>query len=277
VTSLIVTLTLPSTRDAGPGPGPAVSNLKVVLRSYGDDQLFGESYGEELVRVVWLHGWARTSSDFAECARELADAGVGSVALDLPGFGASPAPLVAGGAGPYAQVVARALPAIAAGPVVLVGHSFGGRVAVVVAANHPELVAAVVLTGTPLTAPARRRSPTAYRVARWLRARGVLSETTMERYRQRYGSSDYRRASGVMRDVLVASVNENYDDELTRVRAPVTMLWGELDRDVPLDVAERARTLLRVPTTLRTVAGVGHLVPTEAPAELARSVREALE
>ena len=95
----------------------------------------------------------------------------------------------------------------------------------------------------------------------------------MEAARQKYGSRDYRNATGVMRDVLVASVNESYEDELARLDVPVTLLWGEEDREVPLDVATRASALLDARRTrLQSLRGVGHLVPTEAPDELANVV-----
>jgi pimeloyl-ACP methyl ester carboxylesterase len=94
----------------------------------------------------------------------------------------------------------------------------------------------------------------------------------MESARQRYGSADYRNAQGVMRDVLVANVNESYEDELASIVAPVTLLWGERDDVTPEDVATRASTVLRATHTLVSLPGVGHLLPTEAPGDLATTV-----
>jgi len=244
-----------------------------VLRAYGDGIIFGEPYGQGPVRIIWLHGWARRGQDFAGSATELARRGVASVALDLPGFGASPPPDASGGARHYAELVTPVLKAIGEGPFVLVGHSFGGTVACVVAANHPALVRALVLTGAPLlrtTSP--RKSPQAYRTLRWLHVHGLVSDERMEAARQRYGSRDYRHATGVMREVLVASVNESYEDELARLDVPVTLLWGEEDREVPLDVATRAGVLLGTAPSLQSLHGIGHLLPTEAPGALANVV-----
>lgn len=248
-----------------------------MLRAYGDGKLFGEPYGEGPVRVVFLHGWARRGGDFAACATELAARGVASVALDLPGFGSSPDPTFAGGARHYATLVAPALEEMSSDPLVLVGHSFGGRVATVLAADHPALVRALVLTGVPLVRlGAPSKPPWRYRVTRFKYARGWVSETRMEKARQRYGSSDYRNARGVIRDVLVANVNESYEDELARVRVPVAMIWGELDREVPESVANRAMALLETTHTFRRVAGVGHFVPIEAPNEIVSAVEDLL-
>jgi len=248
-----------------------------VLRAYGDGTVFGEPFGRGPVQVIWLHGWARRGEDFAAAANELAHRGVASVALDLPGFGASPAPTSAGGARHYAELVMPALREIGDGPFVIVGHSFGGTVACVLAAQHPEVVRALILTGAPLLrSPSSRTSPISYRVQRWLHARGVVSDTRVEAARQRYGSSDYRNAAGVMRDVLVASVNESYEDELSRLDVPVTLLWGEADREVPLDVATRASALLSTTHTLQALHGIGHLLPTEAPDHLRTAVEASL-
>ena len=247
-----------------------------MLRSLGPD-LFGETHGEGPVRVVWLHGWARRGDDFAPAAEELARRGVASVAVDLPGFGASAAPARAGGARAYAELVVPSLETLVEGPVVLVGHSFGGTVATVIAANRPDLVRALVLVGAPVLRRATgSRSPLGYRLVRWARRRGLTSEARLERARQRYGSTDYKRASGVMRDVLVASVNESYEDELARISVPVTFLWGEGDIEVPVDVAVRAAERVGSDARLEVLAGVGHLVPTEAPGALAQAVEGAL-
>jgi pimeloyl-ACP methyl ester carboxylesterase len=94
----------------------------------------------------------------------------------------------------------------------------------------------------------------------------------MESARQKYGSTDYRNAQGIMRDVLVANVNESYENELATIVAPVTLLWGEQDNVTPEDVAMRASTVLRATHTLVSLPGVGHLVPTEAPGDLATTV-----
>jgi pimeloyl-ACP methyl ester carboxylesterase len=248
-----------------------------VLRAYGGGSVFGEPYGEGVPRVVWLHGWARSGRDFAESARELARSGIASVALDLPGFGASPPPVAAGGARLYAELIRPALAELADEPLLLVGHSFGGTVAVAVAAAHPELVRGLVLTGAPLIRQVGGvRPPWRYRAVRWLAAKHLVGEARLEAMRQRYGSTDYRRAAGVLRDVLVASVHESYEAELARIDVPVSMLWGALDADVPEAVARSAASLLPGPHVSHVLARVGHLVPTEAPSVLASTVREAL-
>ena len=245
-------------------PFPA-GNLNRVLQAFANGSLVGHAHGEGPVEVVWLHGWGRSGADFDASAARLGHA---SLALDLPGFGGSSAPDHAGGARLYADLIRPVLAGLGR-PVVLVGHSFGGRVATVLAATSPELVSGLVLTGAPLIRrQTASRPPLVYRVARALHRRGLLGESTMEKYRQRFGSADYRAAHGVMRDVLVASVNESYEAELDKVTCPVRLVWGSNDRDVPVSVAEAARERLGTRATVQVLNGVGHHVPLEAPDEL---------
>jgi len=242
-----------------------------VLRSFLDGAAFGASSGDGPARALLLHGWRRTHADFDVAAEGLAGAGVASVALDLPGFGATPAPPAPLGARGYADVLGPLLGDLAAqaGPVVLVGHSFGGRVATCLAARRPDDVAAMVLTGVPLVRGAlpKGRASRRYQAVRALARWHLVSEERLESARRRHGSADYRAATGVMRGVLVASINESYEAELAAVRCPVVLLWGARDTTVPVAVAEAARGILG-DATVEVLDGVGHLVPTEAPVAL---------
>jgi len=235
------------------------------LRAYGP--LFGQLHGSGPPGVVALHGWGRRGADFDRVLE-----GLDAIALDLPGFGASPAPDHPIGARSYADVTLDALAQVGSGPFTLIGHSFGGRVASVIAANRPELVRSLVLTGVPLI---RLRTPgkppLGFRLARFANRIGVFSDDRMERMRRSRGSADYRAATGVMRDVLVKVVNETYEDELGRIRCPVHLVWGDGDTEVPLAVAVRAREILEqsgTPVTLTVLPGVGHHTPLEAPGAL---------
>jgi pimeloyl-ACP methyl ester carboxylesterase len=261
-------------------PGrPAVAS-SVMLRSLAGGVLFGEVWGMSPPSVVALHGWKRTHVDFSAVLGPAAPGGaLPSVAPDLPGFGATPAPSEAWGSAEYAEAVARLIQDTdgPAGPVVVVGHSLGGRVAATLAAKRPDLVKALVLTGAPLFPRTgfRSRTPAAFRVMRTLGRAGLASEERMERARQRYGSADYRSAEGVMREILVRLVNETYDEVLGVLRCPVELVWGEADSDAPLSVAERISD--RLPQAVLTVCrGAGHLIPLECPAELRAAVERAM-
>lgn len=234
-----------------------------MLRALADG-LFGEQLGASPARVLALPGWMRSRSDF----RQVLD-GYDALAVDLPGFGgASPEPSSAMGAAGYAAAVAPALDACAERVVVL-GHSYGGRVGVNLAAMYPDRVSALVLTGVPrLVQPDRVPAPsTRFRLVRWLHRRGLIGDTRMEALRRQRGSDDYRNATGIMRDVLVIAVNEHYEQVLPNVTCPVELVWGDEDTAAPLPIAERAVSLFGSGATLTIVPGAGHMTPlTAAPA-----------
>ena len=236
-----------------------------------DDLLFGERHGAGPIQVVALHGWGRDRRDFRRVLKDL-----DAVALDLPGFGATPPPDRATGAEGYARVVAAWIEQLP-DPQVLVGHSFGGRVAVVLAATRPELVAGLVLVGVPLLHRldrTTRRPSLAYRLLRLANRAGLMSDERLEREKRRRGSADYRAVTGVMRDTLVRVVNESYEDVLPDVVCPVVLVWGAEDSEVPLEVAQRAGVLLEY-AELEVVEGCGHDLPEEAPDRI-RAVIETL-
>ncbi len=245
----------------------------MALRSFGDGLLFGERYGTSTPRVVALHGWGRDRHDFAPVL-----AGLDAIALDLPGFGASPVPDAVIGAAGYAEVVAPIVAGFGSSQV-LVGHSFGGRVATVLAAQRPELVAGLVLVASPLVRLSDRpprKPPVAFRLVRWANRVGIVSDQRLEREKKRRGSADYRAASGVMRDILVKVVNESYEQDLVRLACPVRMVWGAEDREVPPAVARRAVDLLLEvgsDAELEVVPGCGH----HLGGEITYSVRAAIE
>jgi pimeloyl-ACP methyl ester carboxylesterase len=243
-----------------------------MLRTFADGRLFGSVTGSDPPRVLALHGWARSHRDFDGVVAPAGGEPLPAVALDLPGFGASPPPAEAWGAESYAEAVGAVLSEMGS-PVVVLGHSFGGRVALHLALQHPDVVTALVLTGVPLLHPGGRRSRVApaYKLVRRLHGIGLVSDRAMEAARQRHGSADYRAATGIMRQVHVRSVNETYEAQLDAVACPVHLIWGSEDTATPVEVAERALTRL-AQGDLAVFPGVGHLTPLLIPAALQAAV-----
>lgn len=214
-------------------------------------RVIAERWGTEAPQVLALHGWGRTHRDWQPSLGTLP-----TLAVDLPGFGDSAPPDEPQGSAWYADQVAGL--AEQHGPLVVVGHSFGGRVAVHLARTNPDAVRGIVLTGAPLV---RTRPPVkpslAVRLAKALGNRGLLPASVLEAQKAKHGSADYRAANGVMRDVLVTVLHENYDTELTSLQCPVHLVWGEHDTAAPVEVAVAIKD--RVPqAVLNVVKGEAH-------------------
>lgn len=243
-----------------------------MLRSFRDGSIFGDS-ASSAPPVIGLHGWQRSHRDLLPIVGP-----VGGVSLDLPGFGASPLPTEVWGARDYAAAVAEVIEELGVRPIV-VGHSFGGRVAVCLAAQRPDLVSGLVVTGAPLLRPttgASSKSPLPFRIAKKLHGMGVISDERMEAQRQKHGSTDYRNSSGVLRSILVKLVNEDYADELARVECPVELVWGGKDTQAPVYNAHRADEMLAT-ARLTLLDEVGHDTPAEVPDVLRAALARLLE
>jgi pimeloyl-ACP methyl ester carboxylesterase len=239
-----------------------------VLKTYAGGRLFGESYGQGAPWVLALHGWMRSHRDF-----DVVLEGIEAIAVDLPGFGAAPAPREAWSTAQYADWVAPVLDEMNPRPVVL-GHSFGGRVAAHLAARHPDQIGALVLSGVPQLVSdgrARPKPPPAFRLGKALYRHGLIGADRMEAVRRRYGSDDYRAAEGVMRDVLVKAVNEAYDRQLAAFPGPIELVWGQDDDQAPLTAASEALRAC-VDGHLVSLSGVGHFTPQQAPAALRAAI-----
>lgn len=251
--------------------------LCIVLTTLLDGELLAERHGDSSFSVVALHGWGRTRADWNPVL-----SGLDAIAIDLPGHGATQAPATAWGSPQYADHVLAALDRELDGEdrkIVLLAHSFGGRVGIHMAAHRPELFSRLVFTGVPFIRPTGSgKSPALFRVAKRLHRLGLLPDSAMNHYRERYGSADYRDAHGIMREIFVKVVNENYDAEIATVadaQIPMDLVWGSEDTAAPLSA--NAVVADRVPSAqLEVINGSGHLLDGPLRGALITAVKKAV-
>ncbi len=245
------------------------------------------------VPVLLLHGVPETSSSWREVAPRLAAGGRRVLAPDLPGLGGSTYP------GPYdvpalAAQVAALLDAEQVGQVDVVGHDWGGVVALGLAGVRPGRVRRLVVADAPYrTPPPLHRSPhlallalpvlpdLAFRVAGrrlvglllragWRSPRPLDAERRAE-YEAAYGTRDRLRAFlGYYRAAVRPRPGAWLPGSGLAGLPPVKVdralvLWGALDPALPISTGEAAVRDLGAGTRMTTVPGVGHFVVEEAP------------
>ncbi|MDR1092584.1 MAG: alpha/beta hydrolase [Clostridiales bacterium] len=206
--------------------------------------------------VVFLHGWGGGMAGFRGCFNVLArDFRV--VNLELPGFGQSAPPARPFGIMDYARIVRGFIRTVCAGPVHLVGHSFGGRIALILAAEHAEQIEKLVLIDSAGLKP-RRGLRRFFRVCRYKFMKRLAERKLIDPKRlEKYGSADYRALSPDMRATFVKVVNRRLDKYAARVRAPTLILWGKRDKDTPVYMAKRLAKLIKN-SELRIFPDAGH-------------------
>jgi len=215
--------------------------------------------------VVFLHGWGSDFSVFRPFLDRLAD-GRRVCAPNLPGFGGSQEPPAAWGVGDYADFVAAFLKTLGIDDAVLIGHSFGGRVIIKLAARDalPFRVSKIILVNSA----GIRRKRTAgqkIRLAVYRCVRKILSLSFLEKnfpgvleaWRRKNGSADYRNASPRMRECFVRVVNEDLTPFLSSIPCPSLLVWGDNDAETPIDDARIMERLIP-DAGLVTLKNAGH-------------------
>jgi pimeloyl-ACP methyl ester carboxylesterase len=203
------------------------------------------------VPVVMLHGWGASAELVLPLAKKLAPLGYCAHVLDMPGHGNSPEPPIAWSVTDYAQLVVAYIEAQGLGQVHIFGHSFGGRVALVLGADYPQVIRKIVLADAagirPKTSLSKKIRLNTYKFIRdGLKTIGLrgLSDQLRAWYNKRYGSADFLATSGVMRETFVQVVNQDLSEYAKKISAPTLLIWGENDQDTPLWQAKKLNQLI---------------------------------
>jgi len=228
--------------------------------------------------ILMLHGWGAHSGLMWAAAAGLAAHGWQSYIPDLPGFGGTPAPLTAWSVYDYANFVLHYMDALGVDRVHLIGHSFGGRLALILGARHADRIEKVALSDSAGVPPKRSQRMnvrlSAYKAVRTgLQRIGArsLSDRLQAWYSARYGSADYRAAAGVMRETFVRVVNENLLPLAAQVARPTLLFWGDQDADTPLWMGQMLEKTIP-DAGLIVFAGAGHYAYLERSSEFVRIV-----
>ncbi len=237
------------------------------------------------VPVVLLHGLSAGATTWVEVIDRLGSSHR-IIALDLPGHGGSGPPPTGAAIEWYADAVAAGMTALAASPAVVVGHSFGGQVALRLAERHPEDIRGLVLIGpsgvvqlprrtrvlavlTTVLRPGARAAPFGARLAgrAWFRriAFGPLlvSDTAALPARAVRGFFAELREHADVRTARRAILADPPFASDRGLPCRTVVLWGSADAVVPV---EHGFALARnADIRLRAVADCGHLLIGERP------------
>lgn len=196
--------------------------------------------------VLWAHGWGQSHSAFLPLITPL-EGRAHHVALDFPGFGASPPPDAPVGTADIADALAAHLKSVNAPPVLWVGHSFGCRIGLQMAARHPECIAGLCLiaaAGLKRKRPLLQKLYFKGRIALFKSLKKFVPEGDFKgKLLQKFGSADYQK-SGPMRAIFVRVVNEDLTDIAKTITCPVTLVFGQNDTETPPEFGVRYNALI---------------------------------
>ena len=202
--------------------------------------------------IVLLHGWGSNIKLFANLI-ELLSKKYTVVAMDMPGFGESEEPPSAWCVDDYVQFVIDFLKDYDTKQVMLLGHSFGGRVIIRMHARKslPFDITKVILVDSAGIMPPKSNKKS-WRTRYYKLGKAFLSTKLMqklapdalENFRKKMGSADYAAASPLMRQVMVKVVNEDLEPYLNLIKCPTLLVWGVNDTATPLSDGEKMEKLI---------------------------------
>jgi len=207
--------------------------------------------------VIFLHGWGGNLESFGWVAKKVAEQGHKTLNISFAGHGASAPPTGVWGIDEHCGQLLDLMDNLGIATATLVGHSFGGRAAIWMAANRPERVDKIVLVNSAGIKP-KLSLKKRFRIWRYkrLKARGKNVS--------KFGSNDYKYLDPNLRAAFVKIVNEDLTPLLPQIAAPALLVWGTRDKDTPMYMAKKLLRGIK-DSGLVKIEGAGHWSYTDDP------------
>lgn len=242
-----------------------------------------ERYGNFGEEILLLHGWGVTLDACLTPLAKALQADCRVTALEFPAHGISGKPAQTWGVPEFAAWVRAIMETLRLGPQTVIAHSFGGRVAIFLAAQEPSLISRLVLTGAAgLIAPktvAQEADDQHYQHRKQLLERlkalplaGNLAKAAQERLRDKRSSPDYKALDEGMKKTFVRIITQDLRPMLAHIELPTLLIWGDQDKETPLWMGKTMAEEIK-DAALITFEGRGHFAYLEELHRFARIVQ----
>ena len=205
-----------------------IDNLNINYIQYGE--------GSD---ILLLHGWGQTIEMMKFLGDNFADNHRITI-LDFPGFGESDEPLSPWTIKDYSLLIEKLVKELDIKKPVVMGHSFGGRVAIYYSSNNP--IEKLVLFGSPCIRK-DKELPLSVKILKGIKKLPGMDKLG-EYMKQYIGSRDYKAASPIMRQTLVNVVNEDLTPYAMQIEEPTLLIWGQDDTEAPVSDAKELEQIM---------------------------------
>lgn len=228
--------------------------------------------------IIILHGWATTmtGSRYQKLQTILEKKGFKVFAPDLPGFGKEPLTKPVMDLDDYVSFVKDFMKKKKMSRAILIGHSFGGRIAAKLTAQNPDLVEELILTGSPLI---RKKLSLKKQIITTITKSGksaveLLPENVSHMLKKglyrAIGEYDYYKA-GNLKETFKKIINEDLLSLLPTIQTKTLVIWGAADTFVPVPIGEEIASIIPHAQFI-LVPNATHKLPYEYPQEFAKEV-----
>lgn len=203
------------------------------------NKLYYNLSGEGEKTIVLLHGWGVKGSYFSQVKRQF-NTKAKCLIVDFYGFGESGEPPEYFDTYEYAYQIFLLLSRLGLDKIVLGGHSFGGRVAIILSSIFGIDICGLVLTSSAgLNRFSLKKSIkiAKFKFAKLMCKWGVWNENKLAKF----GSPDYKRLSGNMRQCFKQIVNQDLGFLLSKINIPTKLFWAKDDKETPIWMCKKLK------------------------------------
>lgn len=195
--------------------------------------------------LVFLHGWRSSASVWNGLIEQLDLNTYAVCSLDLPGFGLSESPHRPYDLKDYATIVEELIKKLNLKNVILIGHSFGGRIGVKLSANS-SLIKSLILIGSAGIKEDTVEKKLKRSVAKIVKPffRPDFMKALRARLYEHIGSEDYVAAPH-LQQTFVKIIGEDLKRDMMKIKIPATIIWGENDKEAPVRWAHQMHKLIK--------------------------------
>lgn len=181
--------------------------------------------------LLILHGWGQSAVSWQKIMAGLPKDNT-YIALDLPSFGATRSLPGKSNVSDYSHFIKKFIAKLDLKNVILLGHSFGGQIAVDLSLHYPKLIKHLILL-----------SPAVIRNTR-LGLKSKLNKTgkplikllplsIQDKILQKVASKNYFQSSPEQRSLLNRILYQDYSDKIKEIHVPTSVIWGSEDNEIP--------------------------------------------
>jgi pimeloyl-ACP methyl ester carboxylesterase len=238
-----------------------------------------EAVGEEKGTLLFLHGWGSNSTLWFTSCMPLSEKGYELYFLDLPGFGKSELPKQPFHLDDYVHIVTQFIHKLEIPKPTVIGHSFGGKTAIRLAAKNKALLNGLVLVDSSGLPHTTFSTQTKIKIAHTVKP--IMDLPFMQGIRSHLlrmaGSDDYIATPG-LRETFVNIISEHVEFDLPNIDAPTLIIWGGNDDNTYTPVSDVSVLHRLIPgAEAHIIQGAGHYSFLDAPSEFFQTLLEFLD
>ena len=198
-------------------------------------------YGKEKAQtIILLHGWGQNIQMMQGIGNQF-QKDYRIVIVDLPGFGNSEEPKYAWQVLDYVNCIRKLVENLEITNPIIIGHSFGGRIGLLYASMYR--VNKLICLASPYKKEIQNVSLKT-KVLKFAKKVPVVNK--LEDFAKKHiGSTDYKNASKMMRDILVNTVNLDMTEDVKKITCPTLLIWGTMDKAVSINDAYELEKLIK--------------------------------